>query len=176
MHFVKMHPVKMVVTAFLMWPVAEIAAFIFVAALMGVSTALILLILISFAGLLVLRQVGGDAMTRLRDAAGTTRIAGVTLNGAGMATGLGGILLVIPGFISGLLGVIVVFPTSRRWLLAGCRRLFSGDHRPVAPEIIELAPTEWQPLSHPELPPSENRPERQPERLAASQNPRRLRR
>ena len=153
-----MHPVKMVAIGLLAWPAAEIAAFIFVASFVGGSAALALLVLVSFAGLLVLRQVGGGAVSRLRAAAGKAEIAGVTVNGSGMAAGLGGILLVIPGFITGLLGAMVVFPVSRHWLLAGCQRLFSAGRRPTSPEIVDLAPSEWQSLPNPKLPPSRRRP------------------
>jgi UPF0716 protein FxsA len=146
-----MHPVKMVAIALLAWPMAEIAAFIFVASLVGISTALLLLVLVSFAGVLVLRQFGG-AVRRRRAAAGHVKLAGMTLDGTGMATSLGGILLVIPGFITGLLGILVMFPTSRRWLSIGCRHLFSGGRRPASPEIVDLAPNEWQALPDAKLP------------------------
>ena len=152
-----MRPFKMVGIGLLVWPLAEVAAFILVAALVGVWTALILLILLSFAGLLVLRQVGGSAVTRFRAAAANTDSTRVTLDGTGVAAGLGGILLVIPGFITGLLGTMVVFPISRHWLLAGCQRLFSAGRRPVGPEIVDLAPDEWQALPNPKLPPSRRR-------------------
>ena len=148
-----MRPLKMIVIALLAWPAAEIAAFILVAALVGVSTALLLIILVSFAGLLILRHFGGG-VTRLRAASGDARFAAVTLDGTGMAPGMGGILLLIPGFITGLLGLMILFSVSRRWLLAVCRRLFAADRQPAGPEIIDLAPNEWQPLPSPKLPPS----------------------
>jgi len=148
-----MRPLKMIVVGLLAWPAAEIAAFILVAALVGVSTALLLVILVSFAGLLILRHFGGS-LTRLRAPAGDARFAAVTLDGTGMAPGVGGILLLIPGFITGLLGLMILFSVSRRWLLAGCRRLFAADRQPHGPEINDLAPNEWQSLPGPKLPPS----------------------
>jgi len=148
-----MRPLKMIVIALLAWPAAEIAAFILVAALVGVSTALLLIILVSFAGLLILRHFGGS-VTRSRVPAGHARFAAATLDGTGMAPGVGGILLLIPGFITGLLGLMILFSVSRRWLLAGCRRLFAADRQPADPELIDLAPNEWQPLPGPKLPPS----------------------
>jgi len=154
-----MHPVKMIAIGILAWPLAEIAAFMVVATLVGVSAAFVLLILVSFAGLLVLRQVGGGAVARMRTAAGSAKIAGVALDGTGMAVGLGGILLVIPGFITGLLGAMVMFRVPRRWLLAGFRRLFSARRRPSSPEILDLAADEWQPLPNPKLPPLRGRRE-----------------
>jgi UPF0716 protein FxsA len=142
---------KMIVLGLLAWPLAEIAAFIFVATFVGVPAALLLMILVSIAGLLILRHFGGG-VTRLRASAGHTRFTAMRLDGTGMAPGVGGILLIIPGFITGVLGVVMLFPLSRRWLWAGCRRLFATKRRPVGPEIIDLAPNEWQPLPGPKLP------------------------
>jgi len=156
--FGPMHPVKLIALGLLVLPVAEITVFILVAAALGFLTALALLILVSFAGLLVLRQVGGGAVTRLRTAAGNATITGVTLDGTGMATALGGILLVIPGFITGLLGAMMVFPGSRRWLLAAFQRLFSAGRRPSSPQIVDLEPDEWRPLPEPKLPPRRRQP------------------
>jgi UPF0716 protein FxsA len=153
-----MHPLKMIALGLLVLPVAELAAFILVVVLVGFSTAFILLILVSLAGLLMLRQVGSGAVTRLRTAAGHAEVTGLTLDGTGMAAALGAILLVIPGFITGLLGAMVVFPLSRRWLLTALRRLFSDRRRPAGPQIVDLTPGEWQPLPNPQLPPRKHRP------------------
>jgi len=151
-----MRPVKMIAIGLLAWPIAEISAFIVVAALVGVATALLLLILVSFAGLLVLRHFGGG-VTQLRAATARSGNAGLTLDGPCVAAGLGGILLLVPGFVTGLLGALVVFPLSRRWLLTLCRQLLSADGRPIDPEILDLAPDEWQALPNPKLPPDRRR-------------------
>jgi UPF0716 protein FxsA len=148
---------KIIAIGLLAWPVAEIAAFIFVATFVGVPTALLLMILVSVAGLLILRHFGG-AVTRSRASTGHAKIAAENLDGTGMAPGLGGILLVIPGFITGLLGVLTLFPISRRWLLAGCRRLFAANRQAAGSEIIDLAPNEWRPLPGPKLPPGQEGP------------------
>jgi UPF0716 protein FxsA len=153
-----MHPVKMIALGLLVLPVAELAAFILVASVVGFAAAFVLLVLVSFIGLLVLRQVGGGAVSRLRTAAGNATVAGVSLDGTGMAAGIGGILLVIPGFITGVLGAMVVFPASRRWLLATFRRAVSAGRRSAGPEVVDLAPDEWQPLPNPKLPPRKRRP------------------
>jgi len=154
--FGPMHPVKGIAFGLLALPVAEIAAFIVVASLVGTSTAVVLLVLVSLAGAFVLRHVGSGAVTRLRGA--NAQIAGVTLDGGGIAAALGGILLIIPGFITGLLGALVVFPVSRGWLLWAFRRLFSRDQRPSGPQVVDLAPDEWRALPHPRLPSRKRRP------------------
>jgi len=152
-----MRPVKVIVVGLLAWPAVEIAAFVVVAALVGVPTALFLLILVSFAGLLVLRHFGLGA-TRWRAPVEYNKVAGTTVNATRMATGLSGVLLVIPGFFTGLLGILTLFPVSRRWLLAACRHLFAADRGASDPKIIDLAPNEWQPLPGPKLA-SQSQPE-----------------
>ena len=140
-----MRLVKMIAIGLLAWPLAEVAAFVVVAALVGVSTAFLLMILVSCAGLLVLRHFGGR-LTQLRGTAGRSRVAAISLDETGMMPGLGGILLVIPGFITGVVGVLMLFPLSRRWLVAGCQRLFAATPPPAGPGIVDLGPNEWRPL------------------------------
>jgi len=89
-----MQLVKWITTGLLVLPLAELAAFIVVASLVGFTTALGLVILISLLGVLVLRHTGGGAVTRLCTAAGRSEIRGVALDGPGAGTALGGILIV----------------------------------------------------------------------------------
>ena len=109
-----MRPFKMIGLGLLVLPAAEIAAFVGVASLTGLATAVVLLILASVAGILVLRNLGGGAgnLPGCGRAAGRAEVTAVGLDGAGIATGLGGILLAIPGFITGLLGALVIFPLT----------------------------------------------------------------
>jgi UPF0716 protein FxsA len=141
-----MRLVKMIAIGLLAWPLAEVAAFVVVAALVGMSMAFLLMILVSCAGLFVLRHFGGR-VTQLRGTAGRGRVGAINLDETGIMPGLGGILLVIPGFITGLIGVVMLFPVSRRWLLAGCQRLFAATPQPAGPGIVDLAPNEWRSLS-----------------------------
>jgi UPF0716 protein FxsA len=151
-----MHPAKVIAIGLLALPIVEISAFVVVASLVGFFAAFLLLILVSCAGILVLRHFGGG-VTSLRTAAGRSRIAAASLDGSGAAAGVGGILLIIPGFATGLLGALMVFPLSRRWLVTLCRRLLSADRRPVDPEILDLSPDEWRALPNPKLPPDRPR-------------------
>jgi UPF0716 protein FxsA len=154
-----MRPFKVIGFALLMWPVAEIAAFIIVAEMVGTAAALALMILVSVCGVLVLRRLGGGAVTRLRATAGSTQAIGMSLNGAGAATALGGILLAVPGFITGFLGLAMVVPASRRWVLATAKRIFAGRPRASGSEIVDLAPEEWRQVPDRELPSREHQPE-----------------
>ena len=135
-----MQLVKWIATGLLVLPLAELAAFIVIASLVGFTTALGLVILISLLGVLVLRHTGGGAVTRLCTAAGRSEIRGVALDGPGAGTALGGILMVIPGFITGVLGLLMVMPATRVWLAGNDAALFhaatpgapAGHHRPHA--------------------------------------------
>lgn len=147
-----MSSVKMIAVGLVIWPAAEIATFIIVAALVGTPTALALLILISACGFVVLRRLGTRAVARLRASAPGRRVNGMTLDGAGAAAGLGGILMVIPGFITGILGFVMIVPASRQWALMVSKRFFSAGQRTTDRQIIELAPQEWQHLPDPQLP------------------------
>lgn len=151
-----MRSVRIIAMGLLAWPAAEILAFVLVAAVMGVSSAFFLLILISLSGLLVLRHFSGG-VARLRAAAGQVKIAAIALDGTAMAPAAAGILLLIPGFISGVVGVLVLFPVTRQWLLAACRQMLATDRRPAPQGVIDLAPGEWQPLTGPKLPPADRR-------------------
>ena len=141
-----MYPIRAIVWGLVALPAAEIAAFVVVASLTGLSTAIVLLILVSLSGVLVLRSAGIGTMRRLRTAGAVVEIAAVDLQGSDLGTALGGILLVIPGFITGLLGAIVVFRRSRQWLLAALKRYFSAPRR--RSDVLDLGPQEWH-----ELPP-----------------------
>jgi UPF0716 protein FxsA len=150
--FGAMRLIKLIAIGLLAWPAVEIVAFVCVSAAVGFVNAVLLLLLMSFAGLFVLRHFSGD-VTRLR-AAGARGIAAAPLDRRGMAPGLVGILLFIPGFVTTVLGLVVLFPLSRRWLLAGCRRVFAAGPGRTHPGIIDLAPDEWRPLPGPRLPPT----------------------
>jgi UPF0716 protein FxsA len=150
--FGAMRLIKLIAIGLLAWPVLEIVAFVCVSAAVGFANAVLLLLLMSFAGLFVLRHFSGN-VSRLR-AAGAAGIASAPLDRPGMAPGFGGILLLIPGFVTSALGLVMLFPLSRRWLLAGCRRVFAAGRGPVRPDVIDLAPNEWRPLPGPRLPPT----------------------
>jgi len=150
--------IKLVAIGLLAWPAAEIVAFVLVAAAVGFANALFLVLLMSFAGLFILRHFSGDA-ARFRTATGGG-IAAATLGRSGMTPALGGVLLLLPGFVTSVLGVMILLPVSRRWLLAGCRRMLTASRQPADPEIIDLAPNEWRSLPGPKLPPAGGPPEK----------------
>jgi UPF0716 protein FxsA len=144
-----MHPVKAIALGLLAWPAAEIVAFFCVAAALGFANAILLIVLMSIAGLFVLRHFSSGS-TRIEAPHGF--FAASAWRG-GIGPGLAGIFLLIPGFLTSALGVVILFPMSRRWLLARFQRLFADRPRPSDPGIIDLAPGEWRPLPSDKLPP-----------------------
>jgi UPF0716 family protein affecting phage T7 exclusion len=127
-------------------------AFFFVAAAVGFINAVILIVLMSVAGAGVLRHFGSSRQQRMETAGGFIQAANWS---GGLAPSLGGVFLLIPGFLSSVLGIAILFPLSRRWLAAGLRRLLAAkQRRPAPPDVIDLAPGEWQSLPGEKLPPS----------------------
>ena len=106
-----MQLVKWIATGVLVLPLAEIVAFVVVASQIGFAKALILVLLISFFGVLVLRHAGAGQVTRLRTAAGGD-FRTIALGGGSAGTALGGIFLVIPGFVTGVLGFLMIMPAT----------------------------------------------------------------
>jgi UPF0716 protein FxsA len=144
-----MRLIKLITLGLLAWPAAEIVAFIFVAAVMGFANAAFLVLLLSLAGLCVVRHFGGG-VARFRTAAG----GGIAAAAVGPATApsVGGLLLLIPGFLTSVLGIIILLPITRRWLLAGCRRMLAAGWRPADHKTVDLAPNEWRSLPGSKLP------------------------
>jgi UPF0716 protein FxsA len=143
-----MQLVKWIATGVLVLPLAEIVAFVVVASQIGFAKALILVLLISFFGVLVLRHAGAGQVTRLRTAAGGD-FRTIALGGGSAGTALGGILLVIPGFVTGVLGFLMIMPATRDWLVQTALRLFLDRPRQPPPGTIDLSPDEWQSLPDP---------------------------
>jgi UPF0716 protein FxsA len=136
--------VKWIIIAILLLPLAEIVAFIVVAAIAGFSVALLLMLATTLAGFLVLRRAGRGGIARFRVAVADTDVAGIQANTGGFLTVLAGLLLFLPGFITDLIGAALLIGPVRRW----CGKTFrqwvrrrSGD-----PSTIDLAPGEWAQL------------------------------
>jgi UPF0716 protein FxsA len=147
-----MHPVKAIAVGLLAWPAAEVVAFFCVAAAVGFINAILLIVLMSLAGLFVLRHFNSG--TQRIEAVGPFVVASAWRGG--IRPGLGGVFLLIPGFLTSALGVVILFPLSRRWLLAGVKRLFATgqSQRPADPDVVDLTPDEWRPLPSEKRPPS----------------------
>lgn len=141
---------KWIIIAILLLPLAEIAAFAAVAALLGLPLALFLLLATTLAGFLVLRQAGRGGIASFRVAVADTDVAGIQANTAGFLTVLGGLLLFLPGFLTDLIGAVLLIGPVRRW----CGRTFRQWARRRSPgqrAVVDLAPGEWQQVPEREL-------------------------
>ena len=142
--------VKWIIAAVLLFPVAEIAAFVLVAALIGLGWAFTLLLATTALGIVVLRLAGRAQMAGFRVAVSDRNITAIEAGRVGFLTILGGFLLVLPGFITDLIGLLLLLNPVQRWCGAMLRRVVERRARTADP-VVELTPDEWQQVPDREL-------------------------
>jgi UPF0716 protein FxsA len=135
--------VKWIIVAILLLPVAEIAAFILVAAIMGLTWALGLMLVTTLAGFLVLHRAGRGRLARFRVAVTDSDVTGIEANTGGFLTVLAGLLLFLPGFLTDLIGAVLLIAPVRRWCAATFRLWVKRSERSDR-TVIDLAPGEWE--------------------------------
>lgn len=136
---------KWAIFGLLVLPFAEIVIFVAVALQIGFLATLALTILISLAGISIIRNAGQTSVARVRTALGERVISRKELDGPGFMTVVGGFLLAVPGFLTDILGVLLLLPLTRHWMHAALRRAFSDAGRPAAgPGVIDLEPDQWR--------------------------------
>src|SRR5579884_1405765 len=142
---------KWLLMSLLLLPFMELAAFIAVAATIGVGWALALILAGSFCGLMLLRHGGGAHVARIRSAMRGRSFSALQADGAGGLVLLSGVLLLIPGFITDAVAVVLlVFPALRRLAEAfGFRP--SVQHRRPEDGVLDLEPEQWRRIPDPQL-------------------------
>lgn len=138
-------------------PIAEIAVFVLVAAYIGVSWALALMLATTLAGALTLRRAGRGELARMRMAVADTDRASrdsrvgklIEANAGGFLTVLAGLLLLLPGFLTDLLGLLLLLRPLQRLLVMLLTRRFRRD--PDADGVVNLAHDEWQRVPDPRI-------------------------
>jgi UPF0716 protein FxsA len=157
--------VKRVIIAVLLLPIAEIAIFLLVAALIGFLGAFTLMLATTLAGAMVLRQAGRGRIAQFRVAVSDAEITGVEANTAGFLTVLAGFLLVLPGFLTDLIGMVLLIGPVRHWcgrsFQSWASRSWAGRKQDAERGVVDLAPTEWQRVPDREI---ENRSQKPPPR------------
>jgi UPF0716 protein FxsA len=148
---------KSIVVTILLLPLAEIAAFILVAALLGLGPAFLLMLASTLAGFLMLRRAGRDSLARLRVAMSDTNVsdtdssaAGIEAHTGGLLTVLAGLLLFLPGFLTDLVGLALLIGPVRLWCGGAVRRWLRHRH-PTDRSTVDLAPGEWVQMPDREL-------------------------
>ncbi|PNG25847.1 exlusion protein FxsA [Methylocella silvestris] len=143
---------------FVLWLLAEFAAFTLISGMVGLMGALFLCLLTSLAGLAMLRRLGFSTALQLRRAM-AARSSGQTgasreamLDGA--LVGFGAVLLIIPGFVSDFFGLALAAPSVRNWIQEkmSTGRTSRGPGRKGAPTLVDLDPQEWSRVDQPNEP------------------------
>jgi len=142
--------VKWIIAAVLLFPIAEIAAFVLVASLIGLGWAFTLLLTTTVLGMLVLRLAGRGQMAGFRVAVSNRNITAIEADRVGFLTILGGFLLVLPGFITDLIGLLLLLGPVQRWCGAMLARTLERRERTANP-VVELTPDEWHQVPDREL-------------------------
>lgn len=104
---------RWVLAALALLPVVELAVAIALAGWIGAGWTVLALLLISAAGLLVLRRAGAQAWRRFTRSAQGEPVRVGDPAGAGLDL-LAGLLLALPGFVTGLAGALLLLPPTRR--------------------------------------------------------------
>jgi len=143
---------KQITIGLLALPLAELAAFVAVALLAGVTAAIVLMIGTSVAGALVLRHVGRTGIGQFRATLDNPAAAASHGGVSGLLLVLAGILLILPGFITDLAGLTLLVPPLRRWCGAALGRFFRASGAERREDVVDLAPGEWHQVGNPELP------------------------
>jgi UPF0716 protein FxsA len=144
-----MNVAKWLMLALLALPLAELAAFIAVAAMIGFAWALALVMAGSLMGILVLRHAGGNHIARVRVALSDGGITALQADGSGFLVLLAGILLLIPGFITDFVGLLLLVAPLRQGLAGWLR----GGAPPTRRDgVVDLEPEQWRRVGDPALP------------------------
>ena len=148
-----MNVAKWLILALLALPLAELAAFIAVAATIGFAWALALVLAGSLTGALVLRHAGGSHIARVRVAVsqglGEGSFTALQADSSGFLILLAGILLLIPGFITDIAGLLLLVAPLRQALGTWLR---GGAPPPRRDGVVDLEPEQWRRVPDPALP------------------------
>jgi UPF0716 protein FxsA len=148
-----MNVAKWLLLGLLALPLAELAAFIAVAAVYGFVLALALVLAGSLAGGMILRHAGSSHIAKVRVAMNQGLEQGsftaLRADGTGGLILISGILLVIPGFITDFLGLVLLLVV----LWQGLRSGFGGDIPAARGDgVVDLEPEQWRRVDDPALP------------------------
>ena len=135
---------RLIIAAILLLPLAEIVAFVAIAALVGVGTAFLLMLVTSLLGFVILRRAGRSGLAHLRAAVDGIQLnEGARLGPEHLLTIVAGLLLVVPGFLTDLVGAALLIPAVRR-LCGDVARRWLGSRQPGDPLTVDLEPDEWK--------------------------------
>jgi len=139
---------KHLVLGLALWFVAELCAFSLVVSVFGIAGALLLGLLTSLIGFQLLRRLGRDAASGLKQILRTG--GGVAFQPDSLVDGtmaaIGGTLLILPGFLSDFVGLALSAPSIRLWLATKVKWFQTGGIRskPRRDDVIDLSAQDWR--------------------------------
>jgi len=139
-----MNVAKWLLLTVLMLPFLELAAFVAVAAAIGLGWALALVLAGSLAGALILRHAGGNHIARVRVALDSGSLTALQADQHGGLILFAGFLLLIPGFITDVIAVCMLLVALLRT---------TRNAPPPNDGIVDLAPEQWHQVPDRSLPP-----------------------
>lgn len=151
------------------WPIAEIAALVWVGGHLGVINTVALVLLAAFGGLALFRYVGFGLLRRVQaELAGGRMPTGTLLEG--FVVLVAGVLLILPGFLSDVLAFLLLFAPLRRLIIAAIATRFvvstasPGRSRSQEDGVVDLDEDQWESRSSDESPWSDRPPIPPPDR------------
>jgi UPF0716 protein FxsA len=142
---------KRVLMGLALWIAAELCAFALIVSYLGVAGAILLGLVTSLMGFSLLRRLGQDAASSLKQVFGTQgRVLKPESMVDGTISAIAGVLLILPGFLSDLVGLALSAPSIRLWLAHRMQlhgRSWTAQTRPRRrDQVIELDDREWRRL------------------------------
>ena len=113
----------LLVAAMLVLPFVEIAVMVWVADAIGFLNMVGLLLVVSVAGVFVVKFQGTGAWRKIQAELQMGHVPGTALVDGGLIL-LAGVLLVIPGFVTDVVGLLLLLPTARHLLRGWLNRRF----------------------------------------------------
>lgn len=140
---------RLILLAFLILPLAEIATLIWVGERLGILLTLVALVATAALGLLVLRLQGAALLLDSRAMLARGEIPARQV-ADGMLLAFAGALLVVPGFLTDIPGLLLLIPPVRAGIFALLSRHMvvvetgAPPGRREGPKTIELAPEDYR--------------------------------
>lgn len=129
------------------WPIAEIAALVWVGGHLGVLNTVGLILLAAFGGLALFRYIGFGLLRRVQTELSAGRMPTGTLL-EGLVVLVAGVLLILPGFLSDIFAFLLLFAPVRRLIIgaiASRLTVSASSSRYRAEEgVVDLDDDEWE--------------------------------
>jgi UPF0716 protein FxsA len=121
-------------------PIVELLVFIQVASWIGVAEAILLLVVVSIAGVYLAKRSGLSVWRRMVGEMHEGRVPAASIVDGALIL-LGGVLLLLPGFLSDVIGIALLLPPTRAGVRAFLRRHWAGRVAFGTARVVDVAST-----------------------------------